>query len=105
MSSKTVGLPPTFDPKRDSRMNVRVEYKDFWDEPAKMRLDKLERAIVHKLLPVSGQRILDLGCGYGHLLVCPVCHQELTRQIFTYHCRECAASFPTENGILDFRIG
>lgn len=70
MSSKVAGLPPTFDSKRASRMYDGVEYKDFWDDPAKLRLDKLERAIVQKLLPVSGQRILDLGCGYGRLASC-----------------------------------
>jgi ubiquinone/menaquinone biosynthesis C-methylase UbiE len=70
MSSKAAGLPPTFNPQQASRMYDGVEYKDFWDDPAKMRLDKLERAIVRKLLPVSGQRILDLGCGYGRLASC-----------------------------------
>lgn len=70
MSSKTTGLPPTFHPEKASRMYDGVEYKNFWDDPAKMRLDKLEHAIVCQLLPVSGQRILDVGCGYGRLASC-----------------------------------
>jgi ubiquinone/menaquinone biosynthesis C-methylase UbiE len=70
MSSKAAGLPPTFHPKQASRMYDGVEYKDFWDDPAKVRLDKLEQAIVRKLVPVSGQRVLDLGCGYGRLASC-----------------------------------
>lgn len=70
MSSKVAGLPPTFDPKQASRMYEGVEYKNFWDSPAKMRLDKLEQAIVRKLMPASGQRIIDIGCGYGRLVGC-----------------------------------
>ncbi len=70
MSSKTTGLPPTFHPQQASRMYDGVEYKDFWDNPAKMRLDNLEKAIVRQLLPASGHRIIDVGCGYGRLACC-----------------------------------
>lgn len=47
-----------------------IEYRDFWEGPNKIKLDQLERAIVRELLPSSGKRIIDVGCGYGRLMEC-----------------------------------
>jgi ubiquinone/menaquinone biosynthesis C-methylase UbiE len=47
-----------------------LDYKQFWNGSKKRRLDELENAIVRKLLPNSGQRIIDIGCGYGRLGDC-----------------------------------
>jgi ubiquinone/menaquinone biosynthesis C-methylase UbiE len=47
-----------------------VEYEEFWNGVRRRRLDELEHAIVQNLLPVSGHRIVDVGCGYGRLADC-----------------------------------
>lgn len=67
MRSKRAGLPHTADPDAQYRMYEGVEYKDYWNDVAKTNCDKLEKAIVSKLIPTSGYRIIDVGCGFGRL--------------------------------------
>jgi ubiquinone/menaquinone biosynthesis C-methylase UbiE len=65
------GLPPGSDLEKDPHsLYEGVEYEDFWSGPQKRKLDELEHAIVCNLLPVSGHRIVDVGCGYGRLADC-----------------------------------
>jgi ubiquinone/menaquinone biosynthesis C-methylase UbiE len=44
-----------------------IEYKQFWSGLPKHKQDELEHAILRNLIPVSGTRIIDVGCGYGRL--------------------------------------
>lgn len=62
------GLPDRFPPseKRYS-LYEDVEYQEYWEDPGQIRQDALERHILSDMLPVSGRRIIDLGCGYGRL--------------------------------------
>lgn len=71
MSSKTMGLPPKMDHAHMHRSYEGIEYKEFWSvDKKKHALDLLEHDFVRALLPTSGQRILDIGCGYGRLADC-----------------------------------
>ena len=71
MSSKTMGLPPKMDRAHMHRSYEGIEYKEFWGaDKEKHTLDLLEHDFVRALLPASGQRILDIGCGYGRLADC-----------------------------------
>lgn len=47
-----------------------IEYKDFWKGLQKRKQDELEHTLVRGLLPAVGQRIIDVGCGYGRLADC-----------------------------------
>jgi ubiquinone/menaquinone biosynthesis C-methylase UbiE len=49
-----------------------VEYREYWEKPQVRRQDALEQHIVSRMLPSSGHRIIDLGCGYGRLAPCYV---------------------------------
>lgn len=65
------GLPITIDPKKDPySLYEGVEYTQFWNGQQKCDLDALEHIIVRGLLPVSGFRIIDVGCGFGRLADC-----------------------------------
>ena len=44
------------------------DYAAFWREQGRNHLDRLERRVVAGLLPASGRRILDAGCGFGRLV-------------------------------------
>ena len=71
MSSKIMGLPQKIDRSRIHRMYEGIEYKDFWSEDKrKHTLDLLEHTLVGSLIPTSGHRIVDLGCGFGRLSDC-----------------------------------
>jgi ubiquinone/menaquinone biosynthesis C-methylase UbiE len=70
MKSGSVGLPPKMDANYAYRSYEGVEYKEFWNERKKHNLDLLERDIIRSLLPVSGHRIVDIGCGFGRLADC-----------------------------------
>jgi SAM-dependent methyltransferase len=66
------GIPKKIDPNQKPYLLYEgIEYKDFWRESEKRsRLDELERDIICKMLPSTGYRIVDLGCGYGRLSEC-----------------------------------
>lgn len=65
------GLPVESDLKKDPySLYEGVDYEQFWNGPQKRKLDELENAFVGKLLPLSGRRIIDVGCGYGRLAEC-----------------------------------
>lgn len=67
----TLGLPLQIDPdKSPHALYEGIEYKEFWNGLQRRKLDELEHAIVRDLLPVSGRRIIDVGCGYGRLSDC-----------------------------------
>jgi SAM-dependent methyltransferase len=71
MRTKSKGLPLKIDPNRNSsRIYEGVEYKDFWDGDSKSKLDELEHSLLRKLIPQSGRRIIDVGCGFGRLANC-----------------------------------
>lgn len=72
MRTKRVGLPLTMDPEHASRLYDGTEYKEFWAGKEKASLDHLEHALVRELLPKSGRRIIDIGCGFGRLADCYV---------------------------------
>ncbi len=65
------GLPSKIDPEgHPHSLYEGIEYKEFWDGLRRRKLDELEHAIVRNLLPISGRRIIDVGCGYGRLADC-----------------------------------
>lgn len=64
------GLPPTINTEDPERLYEGIEYREFWTGPQKRELDKIEHLIVRNLLPISGHRIIDVGCGYGRLSDC-----------------------------------
>jgi SAM-dependent methyltransferase len=70
MGSKFSGLPLALNPKQASQLYEGIEYKDFWVEKEKAKLDGLEHALVRRLLPPAGKRIIDIGCGFGRLADC-----------------------------------
>ncbi len=66
-----MGLPLKINPEECSHsLYEGIEYKEFWKGLQRCKLDELEHAIVRDLLPVSGRRIIDVGCGYGRLVDC-----------------------------------
>jgi ubiquinone/menaquinone biosynthesis C-methylase UbiE len=66
-----MGLPKQFDPyKMRSQLYEGIEYKEFWTGKSKNKLDELEQTIIRKLLPDSGYRMIDIGCGFGRLAEC-----------------------------------
>jgi len=65
------GLPDTFaPPERSYSLYEGIDYEQYWDDPQQRRQDALEQRIVSDMLPWSGRRIIDLGCGYGRLAPC-----------------------------------
>lgn len=61
-------LPDEFPPADKSySLYEGIDYQGFWEDPDRSRQDALEQHIISDMLPVSGRRILDLGCGYGRL--------------------------------------
>jgi ubiquinone/menaquinone biosynthesis C-methylase UbiE len=47
-----------------------VDYLAFWSGNQQQRLNQAEHAIVKDWLPKTGNRIIDIGCGYGRLSDC-----------------------------------
>lgn len=70
MNLKKSGLPKELDTSNSCRLYEDIEYREFWNENAKHNLDLLEHAIVSSLIPASGYRIIDIGCGFGRLAEC-----------------------------------
>jgi ubiquinone/menaquinone biosynthesis C-methylase UbiE len=73
-------LPLKFKPEElegpPSSLYEGVEYKEFWNGQRKSKQDELEHAIISDLLPISGRRIIDVGCGYGRLAECYISHYQ-----------------------------
>jgi len=66
-----MGIPLRLDPEKSpSRLYEGIQYKDFWTGLSKDRLDQEEQALVNELLPASGRRFIDVGCGFGRLAGC-----------------------------------
>ncbi|MDD5371682.1 MAG: class I SAM-dependent methyltransferase [Anaerolineaceae bacterium] len=65
-----MGLPIEIDNKAPHELYEGIEYRDYWTGVGKLKLDELEQYLVRDLLPTSGLRIIDLGCGYGRLSEC-----------------------------------
>jgi SAM-dependent methyltransferase len=66
-----MGIPVKINPDTSpSRLYENIEYTDFWSGAQKAKLDQLEHILVKYLLPPSGRRIVDVGCGYGRLIDC-----------------------------------
>ncbi len=65
-----MGLPGDISDKAPHEIYEGVEYREFWTGIGKLKLDELEKYLVCNLLPASGLRIIDLGCGYGRLSEC-----------------------------------
>ena len=71
MRTKSVGIPLELDPERKAtQLYEDIDYKEFWTEYPRKKLDELEHNIIRSLLPASGHRIIDIGCGFGRLSNC-----------------------------------
>ncbi len=71
MKTKFRGIPLKVDINQNlSKLYEGIEYKEFWQERSRKELDLLEHAIVKDLLPASGKRVVDIGCGFGRLADC-----------------------------------
>ena len=69
--SKAKGLPDEFPPaEKCYSLYEGIPYQEYWEDPKLARLDALERHLISDMLPASGRRIIDLGCGYGRLAPC-----------------------------------
>jgi SAM-dependent methyltransferase len=65
------GLPQNIEPDQKPHLIYEgIEYEEFWTGSSRSRLDDLEHAVVRRLHPLPGRRIIDLGCGYGRLADC-----------------------------------
>jgi ubiquinone/menaquinone biosynthesis C-methylase UbiE len=64
------GLPSSINTDKPERLYEGIEYREFWDGQQRRALDQIEHLIVRNLLPTSGYRIIDVGCGYGRLADC-----------------------------------
>jgi SAM-dependent methyltransferase len=63
-----MGIPLSIDPNKQSyELYDELDYKDFWSGWQQRKLNQAEHIIVKKMLPQSGRRLLDLGCGFGRL--------------------------------------
>jgi ubiquinone/menaquinone biosynthesis C-methylase UbiE len=49
-----------------------VDYESYWTGVDRLSVDQLEQTIVQQLLPPTGYRLVDVGCGYGRLADCYV---------------------------------
>ncbi|MCQ3935998.1 MAG: hypothetical protein DPW18_03005 [Chloroflexi bacterium] len=58
------GLPSTTAPSSYD-LYEGITYQDYWTGKDTANFNALEQAIVCELLPPHGDRLLDLGCGYG----------------------------------------
>jgi len=64
-------LPPAHIPNAHN-LYEDIDYPRYWDGIARQKLDNLEHHLVRDLLPTHGQRLIDIGCGYGRLYDCYV---------------------------------
>ncbi len=58
---------PSIAAHHGSALYEGFDYAAFWQGSARSHLDELEHRVVADLLPRSGVRILDAGCGFGRL--------------------------------------
>lgn len=70
MPSRTTGLPRRLKEKQNAELYEGIEYKTFWEGKQKNQLNQLEHYLVNQLLPDTGERIIDIGCGFGRLANC-----------------------------------
>ncbi|OGO11683.1 MAG: hypothetical protein A2Y53_05210 [Chloroflexi bacterium RBG_16_47_49] len=66
-----MAIPQNIDPNKPPYdLYEDLDYKVFWSGWQQQKLDQAEHAVVRNLLPASGFRLIDLGCGYGRLSDC-----------------------------------
>lgn len=67
------GLPTAFpSAEKGFALYEDIPYEEYWEDPAMTHQNLLEQRLVSDMLPPRGQRIIDIGCGYGRLLPCYV---------------------------------
>lgn len=65
------GLPGEFPAgEKNFSLYEHVKYDEYWECPARIRQNALEKHLISEMLPIRGRRIIDLGCGYGRLTSC-----------------------------------
>lgn len=67
MTDQPVGLPIAETDGSTPDLYEGVDYARYWWGSARSRRDLLERAIIRRMLPARGRRLVDVGCGYGRL--------------------------------------
>jgi SAM-dependent methyltransferase len=66
-----MGIPLKIDPQKPSHeLYEDIDYRLFWSGWQQFKLDQAEHIVLRGLLPVSGRRLIDIGCGYGRLADC-----------------------------------
>jgi SAM-dependent methyltransferase len=62
------GLPDAFAPaEKGYALYEDVDYREFWKDPEQTRQDVLEKHLIAEMLPATGHRLIDVGCGYARL--------------------------------------
>lgn len=67
MNDEPIGLPVAETDGSTCDLYEEVEYTRYWWRSDRLRRDMLEKAIVRRLLPAHGKRLIDVGCGFGRL--------------------------------------
>jgi SAM-dependent methyltransferase len=66
-----MGIPLSIDPsKHPHELYDDVDYRVFWSGWQQCKLDQAEHAVVRDMLPATGRRLIDIGCGFGRLADC-----------------------------------
>lgn len=65
------GLPKEFSSAdKPYALYEDIEYGEYWDDPVQSQQDALEQHLVSDFIAPRGNRIIDIGCGYGRLAPC-----------------------------------
>lgn len=54
------------------RLYENVDYESYWTGTHWLNVDQIEHSVLRRILPATGYRVVDIGCGYGRLADCYV---------------------------------
>ncbi|NLF14559.1 MAG: class I SAM-dependent methyltransferase [Anaerolineaceae bacterium] len=47
-----------------------MDYESYWSGTHWLNVDQIEHSVLRRILPATGYRVVDIGCGYGRLADC-----------------------------------